>query len=479
MAAHHGLETRKRLRLDGSNAEPTRPGKIAGVFKSDLFFKEEAPSSGVEIDLRMASAVEKCMHEDASLSAAASLLQTSILMSGELELVRGTTAAVITPTDLFHVYLRTWFQPLASEVTSDMVTFGYCLTAIQAQPGAINVPVRLHPLLCPVRVSTKNCRMVLTASGDFDDTISSVRVHTMYPPGIDGSIRSPAAASMDTCSLLATFSSIAVEAARERADPVVLIQARHGPNQASQSSILRNMLWDSESREQLTAERESDAFKDDHLLHQLVTALNHAQTHTNPHTAKKDEEVRGHRVARTQVIPRDSEAANSAPKPEAEGADSILSARLKAEKLYMSSFGLTDAVLGSTGRAGQSTQAIKLFEARISALRNRVEIALTATLQDLFSEYAVSDTRLRFRRSKELVDDGVQQVVAAHEARLLPQDEAQALVHHHLDGVCHQSASEEEEQPAIVDEVVGDEVHSEAGSSRSDVSARARSEAVS
>eukprot|EP00966_Prymnesium_polylepis_P015309 354069-Prymnesium_polylepis.1 len=76
-----GLETRKRLRLNGSGAEPTkRKGVIAGVFKSDIFFKEEEePYSGVEVDTRQAAALEQCLHSDASLSAALSLLQTSIL----------------------------------------------------------------------------------------------------------------------------------------------------------------------------------------------------------------------------------------------------------------------------------------------------------------------------------------------------------------------------------------------------------------
>jgi hypothetical protein len=216
-----GLETRKRLRLDGSSSEPKRNGVIAGVFKSDIFFKNEAePHSGVEVDTRQAAALEQCLHSDSSLSAASSLLQVSILGTGETELVRGPDAVLVQPTPLFGVFLRTWFQPLAAELCSDMVVFGYAVTAIESKRGAISVPVRLHPQLCTVKVSTKNCRVSLIASGDFDDTITNPTVHTMFPPGLDGSIRSPAASSMDMCSLLSTFSSVAAEAARERADPV-------------------------------------------------------------------------------------------------------------------------------------------------------------------------------------------------------------------------------------------------------------------
>ena len=216
-----GLETRKRLRLDGSSSEPKRNGVIAGVFKSDIFFKNEAePHSGVEVDTRQAAALEQCLHSDSSLSAASSLLQVSILGTGETELVRGPDAVLVQPTPLFGVFLRTWFQPLAAELCSDMVVFGYAVTAIESKRGAISVPVRLHPQLCTVKVSTKNCRVSLIASGDFDDTITNPTVHTMFAPGIDGTIRSPAASSMDMCSLLSTFSSVAAEAARERADPV-------------------------------------------------------------------------------------------------------------------------------------------------------------------------------------------------------------------------------------------------------------------
>ena len=49
-----GLETRKRLRLDGSGSEPQRKGVIAGVFKSDIFFKNEEQYTGVEIDKQQA-----------------------------------------------------------------------------------------------------------------------------------------------------------------------------------------------------------------------------------------------------------------------------------------------------------------------------------------------------------------------------------------------------------------------------------------
>lgn len=222
-----GLETRKRLRLDGCPRESKRRlGTIAGVFKSDIFFEEKEPISGVEVDRNQAAAVERCMHEDTSLCAASSMLITSIMQTGELELVRGPDADLVPPTALFGVFLRMWFGPLAADICSDMVTFGYAVTAIEAQEGAISVPVRLHPQLCNVFITTKNCRVVLKATGDFDDTISFPTVHTMYAPGLDGSIRSPAASAMDVCSLLSTFSSISAEAAKERADPIVLIQAR-------------------------------------------------------------------------------------------------------------------------------------------------------------------------------------------------------------------------------------------------------------
>eukprot|EP00966_Prymnesium_polylepis_P015310 354070-Prymnesium_polylepis.1 len=111
----------------GSNAEPARKGAIAGVFKSDIFFKEEENNSGVQVDTNQAAAVEKCMHEDSSLSAASSLLQTSIVGAGELEMVRGPDAELVQPTPLFGVFLRTWFQPLAAELVSDFVTYGYAL----------------------------------------------------------------------------------------------------------------------------------------------------------------------------------------------------------------------------------------------------------------------------------------------------------------------------------------------------------------
>jgi hypothetical protein len=216
-----GLETRKRLRLDTSGSEPKRNGAIAGVFKSDIFFKNDEKShSGVEIDRQQAAALEQCLHSDASLCAASEMLQTSILQTGEVELTRGPDSELVKSTPLFGVFLRTWFQPLAAELVNDFVTYGYAVTAIESKRGAISVPVRLHPQLCAVRVLTKNCRVEFHATGDFDDTISNVVTHTMYTPGIDGSIRSPAASSMDMCSLLSTFSSVAAEAARERADPV-------------------------------------------------------------------------------------------------------------------------------------------------------------------------------------------------------------------------------------------------------------------
>jgi hypothetical protein len=231
------------------------------------------------------------------------------------------------------------------------------------------------------------------------------------------------------------------------------------------------MLWDSESREQMVGERESAAFQDDDLMHRLVGALNHAQTtHRDPREAKKDESTRGHRVARTQVIPRDSEAANSAPKVETDGIDAIMSAREKAHKLYMASFGFTDSVLNaSNGRTGESTHAIKLFEARIGTLRSRLEVALTMVLQQLFPEYAMTDTRLQMKRPKELQQDGLGQVLSAHQAGLLPQAEAAALVHHQLGGVCHpqDEGDEKDEQPAEVAAAAGEDARSEAGSARS------------
>ena len=110
-----GLETRKRLRLDGSGAEPKRKGTIAGIFKSDFILKEEEePYSGVEIDKQQAAALEHCLHSDSSLCAASEMLQTSILQTGEVELTRGPDSELVQPTPLFGVFLRTWFQPLAA-----------------------------------------------------------------------------------------------------------------------------------------------------------------------------------------------------------------------------------------------------------------------------------------------------------------------------------------------------------------------------
>lgn len=220
------------------------------------------------------------------------------------------------------------------------------------------------------------------------------------------------------------------------------------------------MIWDSETREQLVSEREETAFNDDNLMHRLVSALNYAQTsqQRNPHAAKKDEAVRGHRVARTQVIPRDSETANSAPEVKHDSLESIMNAREKAHKLYMASYGFTDAVLGSTsGRSGQNTHAARLFEARIGALRSRLETALTTVLQQLFTEYATSDTRLRLKRPKELGEEALGHVFSAHQAGLLPNAEARALVHHQLGGVCHpRGGGESEEQPAEVEAAAED-----------------------
>ena len=150
--------------------------------------------------------------------------------------------------------------------------------------------------------------------------------------------------------------------------------------------------------------------------------------------------------------------------------DAIMSAREKAHKLYMASFGFTDSVLNaSNGRTGESTHAIKLFEARIGTLRSRLEVALTMVLQQLFPEYAMTDTRLQMKRPKELQQDGLGQVLSAHQAGLLPQAEAAALVHHQLGGVCHpqDEGDEKDEQPAEVAAAAGEDARSEAESSRS------------
>eukprot|EP00966_Prymnesium_polylepis_P061592 1429297-Prymnesium_polylepis.1 len=88
-------------------------------------------------------------------------------------MVRGPRAELVLPTELFQAYLRTWFhfQPLSAEMCSDMCIFGISVTAIECLPGAIEVPVRLHPLLCQVKIHTKNGRLTMKANGDFDETI--------------------------------------------------------------------------------------------------------------------------------------------------------------------------------------------------------------------------------------------------------------------------------------------------------------------
>eukprot|EP00966_Prymnesium_polylepis_P336428 7391571-Prymnesium_polylepis.3 len=90
-------------------------------------------------------------------------------------------------------------------------------------------------------------------------------------------------------------------------------------------------------------------------------------------------------------------------------------------------------------------------------------------LQQLFPEYAMTDTRLQMKRPKELQQDGLGQVLSAHQAGLLPQAEAAALVHHQLGGVCHpqDEGDEKDEQPAEVAAAAGEDARSEAESSRS------------
>lgn len=73
------------------------------------------------------------------------------------------------------------------------------------------------------------------------------------------------------------------------------------------------------------------------------------------------------------------------------------------------------------------------------------------------------------KRPKELQQDGLGQVLSAHQAGLLPQAEAAALVHHQLGGVCHpqDEGDEKDEQPAEVAAAAGEDARSEAESSRS------------
>jgi hypothetical protein len=79
-----GLETRKRLRLDTSSSEPSRKGAIAGVFKSDIFFKnDEEQYTGVEIDKQQAAALEQCLHSDSSLYAASETMERMQLFKAQ------------------------------------------------------------------------------------------------------------------------------------------------------------------------------------------------------------------------------------------------------------------------------------------------------------------------------------------------------------------------------------------------------------
>ena len=280
---------------------------------------------------------------------------------------------------------------------------------------------------------------------------------------MNGSIRSPAASCRDVCSLLATCSSICAEATRESADPIIVAQKRHGPaSSSSSSSILRNCLYDSETRDGISHELHEDALRADTMLHQLVKELNRRQTtHAPDHVAaKRQEETSGRKLHRIQLIPSESECANQAGKIDRDTVLTIMDARDRAHRLYLNCFGLSDNVLGSSGRVGQESYALRLFMARVSTMRSCLETALSTVLQQLFTEYATSDTRLRFRKPAELTENRVDKAIRAHEAGLLPTTAAAEMVRSELDGACKPKEEEADEQPAEMDAVVGDDAQS-------------------
>jgi hypothetical protein len=259
------------------------------------------------------------------------------------------------------------------------------------------------------------------------------------PPTSKGLLTSPLTSVLNELSALSTVEELFVETAFQRANPVNLLQKRHGPSAGGMSiADAPNLFFDSESRQ---IHDEGEVQRNERLI-AMAEMLNKLQTENAPPiTVTSGKSIKQPEV-RTHLIPNDLESAAHSMYPASESLTAISEARkdlfLRISTLFSLPHGLT---LGSGSSVTGSGPQFELFHQRLATLRSEVE-ALLSSVYIRMGLGKDSDS-IKLQPHNPACRDTAT-ITTLHDKGLLSTEVAQEMVHEilGLDG-CHMMGKRE------------------------------------
>ena len=378
----------------------------------------------------------------------------SVLISSlftKVIVLRGGKAIRLTPE--FDAWVQSTFGLLARTAAHELLVYGLTVVALvppskkrtlgvralertAASAKAVGVADATETLKMPVVVPLDDPDVLISIGNEngvrfyhvehesMDSaTVAEPLISVTYPPTNSGILTSPLTCVLNELSALSTVEELFVETQFQKANPVNLLQKRHGPGGGSSAGggDLSSMFFDSES---MAAHADREGERNAALVH-ASRIINQLQTRNAPPMSTTTGKAIAAPDIRTHIIPEQLESATHAMYPNSETLASITEARrdlfLRIGVLFSVPHGLT---LGSGSSLSGSGPQFELFQTRLASVRSELETLLTACY--LRMGLGQSDDVVKLQPHNPACRD-VDTLIKLHEKGLLDHETASEL----------------------------------------------------